>query len=94
MEGMKMLNSIVIELSGSSRYKEEEKKSGKFYFELRTDLALETLIQDRVICNNEGSIESSRDIISDAIHADKIPSRDYGVNWSMLYEIYKNIIIS
>lgn len=84
--------SIEIQVSGASRFAKEDRKPDKFYFELQTgDRSTETLIKDRVIVNNEGSIEASRDILADAIAAKLISDRTWYVLWEDLEKLYDEI---
>lgn len=89
-----MRKEITIHISGASRFQEAEKKLGMYYFELRTgDSNSETLIADRVVVNNEGSIEADRDILADAVAAGEIPDRTWNLPWEALEKLYENVTI-
>ena len=89
-----MSKGITIHISGASRFQESEKKPGMHYFELRTgDSSSETLIADRVVVNNEGSIEADRDILADAIAAGEIPDRTWNLPWEALEKLYENVTV-
>lgn len=88
----KKIARIKIQISGASRFAKADRKPDKFYFELQTgDRSTETLIKDRAIVNNEGSIEASRDILADAITAKLIPDRTWYVLWEDLEKLYDEI---
>lgn len=89
-----MRKEITIHISGASRFQEEDKKPGRYYFELRTgDSSIETLIADRVVVNNEGSIEADRDILADAVAAGEIPDRTWNLPWEALEKLYEKVTV-
>lgn len=86
---------IKLNINSASRFKQENKKQNYFYFELRTgDCYKDTIICDRVIVNNEGSLETDRDILQDAIDFGIIPEneRKYGVDMKELENMYEKLI--
>ena len=89
-----MSTEVTIYISGASRFQESEKKPGMYYFELRTgDSCNETLIADRVVVNNEGCIETDRDILADAVAAGEIPDRTWNLPWETLEKLYENVTV-
>lgn len=87
-----MSKRITIHISGASRFQESEKRPGMYYFELRTgDNSRETLIADRVVVNNEGSIEADRDILADTVAAGEIPDRTWDIPWESLENLYEKV---
>lgn len=89
-----MRKELTIHISGASRFQEADKKPGMYYFELRTgDSSIETLIADRVVVNNEGSIEADRDILADAVAAGEIPDRTWNLPWEALEKLYEKVIV-
>lgn len=88
------MKSVTITVSGASRFLKSEKRPGMFYFELQTgDQAWETLIKDRAVVNNEGSIEANRDILADAVEEHMIPDRTWYVLWDDLGKLYDEITV-
>ena len=77
----------------TSRCPIEQLPEGWLPFELRTvsDNPDETLIQDSVIIDNEGSMAADRDILQDGISIGLIRSRYEGILFSELSELYSEI---
>lgn len=89
MSETKRLGKISLSESGASHYPEKETHPGWFFFELRTpDEGTDSIIEDRVWFNNEGSLRADRDILADALTAGLISSRGEGVTYSDVYKMY------
>ena len=84
---------LCIRIFTTSHCSIEQLPQGWFPFELRTisDNPDETLIQDGVMVDNEGSIAASRDILQDGINTGLIRSRHEGVLFSELDELYSEV---
>ena len=85
--------TLCVRIFPASRCPIEQLPEGWFPFELRTvsDNPDETLIQDSVIIDNEGSMAADKDILQDGISIGLIRSRYEGILFSELDELYSEI---
>ena len=89
MSELKRLGAINLSDSGASHYPDKASYPGWFFFELRTsDDTNDSIIEDHVWANNEGSLRATRDILADAISVGLISSRGEGVTYSDVYKMY------
>lgn len=86
------IDSVTIWISGASHYPEKDRIDGMYYFELQTgDRSADTNIKKHVLVNNEGSIMSDRDILTDARKAGVLSEDENTLPMNYLESIYETI---